>query len=252
MINSVRSSVIDIEYTTIQSIADEIQKEENQLIIDREKFEQEKKQMRSSTDKIDVLQLNVGGEIITTTRQTLTKIPKSMLYLMFNGQWGHKLQRDQDGNIFLDFNRIIFRHLLDQLQAIDINTSIQLYPPFQPSLIKAFNKMIKKLGLQQMLLSDKKNIITFNVGGKLITNRRTTFTKISNSTFDTSIVSSRQHTNFNNESDVFVDYDPKVFQHLTNQLRKKSFKTISYLELSSYDERIAFETMLIDLSIYRK
>ncbi|EPS57124.1 hypothetical protein M569_17698, partial [Genlisea aurea] len=63
-----------------------------------------------------VIRLNVGGEIIMTTRQTLTKIPKSTLYFMFNGRWEQKLQIDQNGNIFFDFNPIIFRHLIDQLQ----------------------------------------------------------------------------------------------------------------------------------------
>jgi hypothetical protein len=40
---------------------------------------------------MDVLQLNV---------ETLTKIAKSTLSLMFNGRWEHKLQRDQNGNDF--------------------------------------------------------------------------------------------------------------------------------------------------------
>jgi hypothetical protein len=42
------------------------------------------------------------------------------------------------------------------------------------------------------------------------------------------IIAPPQQTNFNNESDVFIDYDPKIFQHLINQLRKESFRNISY------------------------
>ncbi len=92
-------------------------------------------------------------------------------------------------------------------------------------------------------------MITFNVGGQKITNQRTTFTQVSNSTFDT-IVPPTKMMNLDNEGDVFIDYDPKLYQHLIKQLRKQSFRSISSLELLSKKEKIAFETMLIDLSIF--
>jgi hypothetical protein len=93
--------------------------------------------------------------------------------------WEQKLHRDPEGNIFLDFNPILFRHLLDQLQIIEIN----IHPPSQPSLVEPFKKMLRKLGLQ-------------------------------------------------------------------NQLRKESFKSISFFGLLSKEEKISFETMLIDLNIF--
>jgi hypothetical protein len=260
LIQSTNGSTIDIEPTTesifqiaiagIQKIKDELEKEKNQLKIDREQLDEEK-QIAKSADRTDVFQLNVGGEIITTTRQTLTKIPKSILSLLFYGRWEHKLQRDPEGNIFLDFNPILFHHLLDQLQIIEINNSIDIYPPSQPSLVEPFKKMLRKLGLQQSLSSEKNNVITFNVGGQTITTQRTTFTEVSNSTFDT-IVPPSKMINFNNQNDVFVDYDPKLFQDLINQLRKRSFKNITYPELSLHEEKISFKIMLNDLSIYRK
>jgi hypothetical protein len=110
--------------------------------------------------------------------------------------------------------------------------------------------MIRKLGLQQSLSSEKKNVITFNVGGQTITNQRTTLTQVSNSTFDT-IVPPSKMINFNNQNDVFVDYDPKLFQHLINQLRKNSFKKMNFPELSLREEK-SFKKMLNDLSIHRK
>jgi hypothetical protein len=232
----------------IQRIEDELDNDDKQLKIDREKFEEEK-QISKFIDNLDVIRLNVGGEILMTTRQTLTKIPKSTLSILFNGRWEYKLQIDQDGNIFFDFNPIVFRHLLDQLQIIETNKSNNLYPPSQPSLIEPFNKMLRKLGVQQFLSPEKKNVITFNVGGQTITNRRTTFIQVSNSTFDT-IVSPSKITPFNNQTDVFIDYDPKLFQHLINQLRKESFESISSWELSSNREKISFHTMLIYLSIF--
>jgi hypothetical protein len=110
--------------------------------------------------------------------------------------------------------------------------------------------MIRKLGLQQSLSSEKKNVITFNVGGQTITNQRTTLTQVSNSTFDT-IVPPSKMINFNNQNDVFVDYDPKLFQHLINQLRKNSFKKMNFSGLSLREEK-SFKKMLNDLSIHRK
>ncbi len=227
-----------------QKIQKDLEEEENQLKIDRENFE-EKKQISKIINPTDVFIFNVGGEIMMTTRETLTRIPKSIFSLVFNGRWEHKLQRDQEGNIFLDFNPILFRHLLDQLQIIEIN----IHPPSQPSLVEPFKKMIRKLGLQQSLSSEKKNVITFNIGGQMITNQRTTLAKVSNSTFDT-IVPPSKMINFNNQNDVFVDYDPKLFQHLINQLRKESFKSISSFGLLSKKEKISFETMLIDFNIF--
>ncbi len=261
MNHSTNGSTIDIEPTTesifqiaiagIQKMRDELEKEKNQLKIDRQQLDEEK-QIAKSVDRTDVFQLNVGGEIITTTRQTLTKIPKSILSHLFYGRWEHKLQRDPEGNIFLDFNPILFRHLLDQLQIIEINNSINIYmyPPSQPSLVEPFKKMLRKLGLQQSLSSEKKNVITFNVGGQTITTQRTTFTEVSNSTFNT-IVPLSKIINFNYQNDVFVDYNPKLFQHLINQLRKRSFKNITYPELSLNEEK-SFKKMLSDLSISRK
>ncbi len=107
MINSICSSTIDIESTTrsisekaiaeIRKMEEDLKKTEEQLKIDREHLQEEKEQIQKSIGNIDTFQLNVGGEIILTTRKTLTKIPKSTLSLMFNGRWEHKLQRDQDG-----------------------------------------------------------------------------------------------------------------------------------------------------------
>ena len=202
-------------------------------------------------DHTDIFRLNVGGEYITVTRQILTKIPESTLSILFNGKWDDELPKDQNENIFFDFNPILFRHLLGQLQVLEFNDSARLYPPSQPSLAIPFNKMIKKLGLQQSLSSEKKNVITFNVGGQTIRSQRTSFTQVSNSTFDT-IVAPTEMSNLNNESDAFVDYDPKLFQHLIKQLRRQSFKNISYPELSSNEEKLVFRKMLNDLSIHRK
>ena len=125
---------------------------------------------------------------------------------------------DGDENIRLDFHPILFRHLLDQLQTFHSNNLKQILPPSQPSLVKPFKEMLRKLGLHQLVSSEKKTVLTFNVGGQTITNRRTTFTAASNSTSKT-IVSPSTTINSSDQSDVFVDYDPNLFRHLIGQLR---------------------------------
>ncbi len=83
LINSINGSTNDIE----------LEKEEKQLELDRQKFEEEKETPKP-VDHTDIFQLNVGGEITMTTRQTLMKIPESALSILFNGQWEHKLSKD--------------------------------------------------------------------------------------------------------------------------------------------------------------
>jgi hypothetical protein len=258
LINDISSSVITDESTTVQSIfakaAAEILKLENdlktgteQLKINRENFKAETK-IKKAVQNTDVIRLNVGGEIIMTTRQTLIRLPKSALTVMFNGRWEHKLPADYDGNIFFDFNPILFRHLLDQLQTLDTN---KISPPSESSLIIPFKKMLRKLDLHQ-LLSSQKNIITFNVGGHTHTNRQTTFINVSNSTLSTIISSSNTKKLDNVDSDLFLDYDPKLFQQLVNQLRKQSSKNICDLEIPSNEQKISYKRMLTDFGICGK
>ena len=249
-IESTTQSWADTIYAKVKASEAEIEKEENELKLNRTRLENNK-QIQSPVYPTDVIELNVGGEMIATSRQTLTKIPTSTLSMLFNGRWEHALPVDDHGNIRFDFNPTLFRHLLHQLQILDSNNAIKLHPPSQSSLVEPFKKMLRKLHLQQLSSSEKKQVITFDVGGQMITNRRTTFATVSNSTFDT-VVPPSTTMHFINGSDAFIDYDPKLFRHLINQLRAELFTNISYSGLESYDEKISFKEMLTDLSIYRK
>jgi len=81
--------------------------------------------LRKSTKKVkqlsDVIQLNVGGRSdIATTRRTLTSIPGSLLAEMFSagsGGWEDAMERDRDGNIFLDQPSEHFRTMIDILRS---------------------------------------------------------------------------------------------------------------------------------------
>lgn len=62
-------------------------------------------------DESQILRLNVGGYIYTTTRSTLVKYPDSMLGVMFKGDIPSKT--DQDGNFFIDRDGQMFRYILN-------------------------------------------------------------------------------------------------------------------------------------------
>lgn len=63
----------------------------------------------------DPVSLNVGGEIYTTTLDTLTRCRDSMLGAMFTGQI--PVLRDTQGNIFIDRDGKVFRYILNYLRS---------------------------------------------------------------------------------------------------------------------------------------
>lgn len=63
----------------------------------------------------DPVSLNVGGEIYTTTLGMLTHHRDSMLGAMFTGQI--PVLRDSRGNVFIDRDGKIFRHILNYLRS---------------------------------------------------------------------------------------------------------------------------------------
>lgn len=205
---------------------DEIRKYEEQLKNDRDEFEQEKDILRSFTE-IDVIELNIGGEIMLTTRETLTSISNSLLSILFNGRWEQKVQRDENEHIFFDFNPVLFRHLLNQLQLSQIN---YILPPFDPLLVRPFEKMMKKLRIEHLLQTFEKKSITFNVNGQSITSQRT------------NIISFPNHSK---QFDRFLDFHPKLFRHFVRlQRENKSYKVACQKSLFTRKQNYFFKQML--------
>ncbi|XP_049916270.1 BTB/POZ domain-containing protein KCTD21-like [Epinephelus moara] len=67
----------------------------------------------------DPVSLNVGGEIYTTTLDTLTRCRDSMLGAMFTGQI--PLLRDNRGNVFIDRDGKVFRYILNYLRSSSLD-----------------------------------------------------------------------------------------------------------------------------------
>ncbi|KAL0984071.1 hypothetical protein UPYG_G00136700 [Umbra pygmaea] len=67
----------------------------------------------------DPVCLNVGGEIYTTTLDTLTRYRDSMLGAMFTGQIS--TLRDKHGNVFIDRDGKVFRYILNFLRSSSLD-----------------------------------------------------------------------------------------------------------------------------------
>lgn len=61
-----------------------------------------------------VIPLNVGGVKYMTRLSTLKRYPDSMLAALFSGRY--RVDKDADGNYFLDSNGVLFGHLLEYLR----------------------------------------------------------------------------------------------------------------------------------------
>ncbi|OWF43329.1 BTB/POZ domain-containing protein KCTD7-like [Mizuhopecten yessoensis] len=61
-----------------------------------------------------VINLNVGGRIFATRLSTLRKYPESMLAVMFSGR--HRVDKDLDGNYFIDRDGTYFLFVLNFLR----------------------------------------------------------------------------------------------------------------------------------------
>ena len=63
----------------------------------------------------DLLHLNVGGVLYTTTKATLSRYPNSMLGAMFNGSMPTSC--DADGRYFIDRDGTLFQYVLNFLRS---------------------------------------------------------------------------------------------------------------------------------------
>jgi hypothetical protein len=100
----------------------------------------------------DVIELNIGGQKMTTLRSTLTVIPNSKLARMFSSGNGKTTTLvDKQGAVFFDYNPAHFNFLLDQLRAIKRmpkkpGYQIQFQAPYVNSQMN-FTHMLVDLGL---------------------------------------------------------------------------------------------------------
>ena len=87
------------------------QEQLEQLKEERRKWDEEKATMEKlAASASPIVNLNVGGEKMSTSRATLTLVEGSLLATMFSGKWEDKLMKDANGCIFLDYDPVVSRN----------------------------------------------------------------------------------------------------------------------------------------------
>lgn len=153
--------------------------------------------------------------------------------------------QDLEGNIFLDFNPTLFRHLLEQLRQIKRNPSFQFSPPpsSSASAIRSFNRMLKKLGLKERQ-STSNEIVLMNIGGDRIITRSETL----NFTQAKSLIPKTSHK----RNEIFVDIDPWLFRYLLGRLREQKTNKLIYVWPPSSQNLITVNRILPHLQMKRQ
>ena len=125
--------------------------QEKELMERLEKLNEEKHEIAKANGNIDVaddniVEINAGGKIIAAKRGTLTQLKGTRLESLFSGRWDKKLQRDNDGRIFLDVDPACFQAIVDYLNELAISSEDN--PPHPPSVDDEHKHILKhQLGL---------------------------------------------------------------------------------------------------------
>lgn len=84
----------------------------------------------------DVLSLNVGGDKLSVLRRTLTSVEGSMLASRFSGRWDESIEKDGEGNFFIDQPIELFRPMVNYLRAKALQNPMS--PPVRSPHLKDF------------------------------------------------------------------------------------------------------------------
>ncbi|GAX24652.1 hypothetical protein FisN_21Lh244 [Fistulifera solaris] len=107
----------------------EQREEELQKSFDR--LEKEKKSLGCGNAS-DVIHLNVGGTLVATLRRTLTHVEDSMLAARFSGRWDESIEKDKDGNFFVDQSAGLFLPMINYIRNMQ-NQTPSTSPPRSPT-----------------------------------------------------------------------------------------------------------------------
>ena len=97
----------------IEAVCNQLKRQASRLREEQRAFDSMSKRMESMQLSTKV-NLNVGGQHFTTTVQTLTRDPDSMLAAMFSGRF--PMKPSADGTFFIDRDGTYFRYILNYLR----------------------------------------------------------------------------------------------------------------------------------------
>ena len=125
-------------------------------IVERERtnLKAEVEALNAEKQRMEAIEVSVGGQKFSTTRATLCQVERSLLATMFNGRWEDSVKRDKDGVVFFDFNPEHFGWILDYLRVKKISS------PENPAVLaevpknqmKNFDTLLEYLGLSDEIL----------------------------------------------------------------------------------------------------
>jgi len=108
-------STMNSELQSIQTATTALEKELHHLTKERDDLGIAPHKLNSNRVLLDV-----GGTFFSTTTETLTKVPDSMLGRMFSGRFPIHINHD-DGRVFLDRDGTHFHHILNYLRDPENN-----------------------------------------------------------------------------------------------------------------------------------
>ena len=165
-----------------------IEDERAKMMAEVQAYNAEKERMEAfvvSDD--DIIDLNVGGQKLTTTRSTLCQVEGSFLASMFSGRWEDSLKRDKDGAVFFDFNPQHFVLILDYLRQKKFASpeNPAPLPKVSEDQLQSFTNLVDYLGLNDEIVPTSTKIfptekfqthsqeVTLQEGGKVAVHDRT-------------------------------------------------------------------------------
>jgi len=98
----------------IKEVFDILKLETNKVRKERDAFDEVAKKLEH-VHFSKLVKLNVGGHLFSTSLETLTKDPGSMLHAMFSGRFDTK--PSEDGSYFIDRDGTHFRYILNYLRT---------------------------------------------------------------------------------------------------------------------------------------
>lgn len=113
-------------------------------------YEEERNKIKKLTENEEkIIQLNVGGQIFTTFKTTLSADKDSMLAAMFSGV--HEVPRSVDGAYFIDYDGKHFRCILNYLRGKITSPSDLPSEPDVLNEIKADADYLQTRGLKYLI-----------------------------------------------------------------------------------------------------
>lgn len=151
--------------TLLQKKQKELVEREAKLSKAQEKFEVERTGCYGDTAPSDVLHLNVGGKSMAVLRRTLTSVEGSMLASRFSGRWDDTIEKDKNGDFFIDQKFDLFEKMIDYLRHRSNET--EKYPVQSPLFSPAkyqgemedFYRMVEYYGMTQGIFPSELKVV---------------------------------------------------------------------------------------------